>query len=69
MSSVKALVTKSATTKKRFTLREKPKLGSPLYGNLATFNVTFFKTYQNYTFIMPKPQRDMNALSSHSGQF
>ena len=28
-----------------------------------------FQKVQNYTFIMPKPQRDVNALSLHSGQF
>ena len=48
MSSVKALVTKSETKKnknkkKRYIMREKPKLGKPLYGNLVTFNEKFFK--------------------------
>ena len=29
--------------KKRYIMREKPKLGKPLYGNLVTFNEKFFK--------------------------
>ena len=61
MSSVKVLVTKSGG-KKRYTLHEKPKLRSPSYDHLATFNVKFFKNYHSLC------QININISSLHSSQ-
>ena len=63
MSSVKALVTKSEKENDIHCVRIEVRKPSDY---LATFNVKFFK---NYRFIMPKLQRDVNALSLHSSQF
>ena len=63
MSSVKAVVAKSEKKNDIHCVRIEVRKPSDYP---ATSNVKFFK---NYTFIMSKPQRDMNALSLHSSQF
>ena len=63
---MKAPVTKSEKKKERHTLHGKPKLGSPLHGNLATFDPKFFK---NYTCIILKHKTNMNFSYLLSSQF